>query len=323
MPISHWVPVALSVENDTPYVHWGDLGEFPFKEAFFDDTVRRWSWSDPTRVSRTRLDDLTTVVPGTLDTPRAVIFHSSRCGSTLTSRLLSEIPGMQVISEPAPINSLLIDCHARYDSAALTQILGDLVRVIGRARSLGHRQFILKTSSWNIRYHALFRAAFPGVPMVWIHRRPAEIFASLLRKPAGWINIQQSPSLADTLFGISGWEAEHLTRGEFCARALASVFAAASRAVEGTMLVLNYADLPHAVWTELIPFLGIDLDCDSIARMRHMAGFDAKSDTPIPFRGGCPELSPDEAALLGQNIDRLYQRIEGRQRCIDSSGDVS
>ena len=45
MPISHWVPVALSVEDDTPYLHWGDLGEIAFKEAFFDDTVRRWSQS--------------------------------------------------------------------------------------------------------------------------------------------------------------------------------------------------------------------------------------------------------------------------------------
>ena len=71
-----------------------------------------------------------------------------------------------MISEPAPVNSLLIDCHARYDPAALAQALGKLVRVIGRARSSGHRQFILKTSSWNVRYHALFRAAFPSVPLV-------------------------------------------------------------------------------------------------------------------------------------------------------------
>ncbi len=323
MPISHWVPVALSVEDDTPYLHWGDLGEISFKEAFFDDTVRRWSRSGPTRVSQTRLEDLTTLVPGTLDPPRAVIFHSSRCGSSLTGQLLSQIPGMQVISEPTPVNSLLVDCYARYDPAALAEALGRLVCVIGRARSSGHRQFILKTSSWNIRYHALFRGAFPSVPMVWIHRRPAEILASLLRKPAGWMDVQQSSPLADALFGISSREAGSLTRGEFCACALASVFASASQAIENTMLVLNYADLPHAVWTDLMPFLGITLERDSVARMHHMAEFDAKAGTPTPFRGSCPELSPDEAALLGQDVDRLYQRIEGRRRCIGSPCDVS
>ena len=323
MPISHWVPVALSVEDDTPYLHWGDLGEIAFKEAFFDDTIRRWSQHGSTRVSRTRLDDLATLASDTLDPPRAIIFHSSRCGSSLTGRLLSEIPGMQVISEPAPVNSLLIDCHARYDPAALAQALGKLVRVIGRARSSGHRQFILKTSSWNVRYHALFRAAFPSVPLVWIHRRPAETLASLLRKPAGWMDVQQSPPFPDALFGIASEEAGCLSRGEFCARALTSLFASASRAVEGTMFVLNYADLPHTVWTDLMPFLGITLDCDLIARMRHMAGFDAKAGTPTPFRGSCPELSPDEAALLGHDVDRLYQRIEGRRQCIGSPCGVS
>ena len=60
-----------------------------------------------------------------------------------------------------------------------------------------------------------FALPFPGCRSFGFIEGLREIFASLLRKPAGWINIQQSPSLADTLFGISGWEAQHLTRGEF------------------------------------------------------------------------------------------------------------
>lgn len=310
MSPSHWIPIALSTENGEPVVDWADIGPTEFAEPFFDDTIRQWRDGGSARVSRTRLENLTALATDELPSPRAVIFHSSRCGFSLTTRMLSEIAAMQVIAEPAPVNSFLLECTTQLDRTTQVRALRSLGKLIGRPREPRQGPYVLKTSSWNIRYHALFRDAFPGVPMVWIHRNPAHILASLLRKPAGWMDVQHDQILPHALFGISARDAAYMTRTEYCVRALASMFAAASSAVENAMLVLNYAELPDAVWTRLLPFLGIGVDPTSVIRMRHIAKFDAKSGRPVRFEQSHSQLPHDAKALLDQSVSQLYEKTE-------------
>jgi hypothetical protein len=313
LSISQWVPIALSVDNDALWVDWGNIGETEFKEAFFDETIRRWAQDGSAQVSRTGIEDMITLATDDLVSPRVVIFHSSRCGSTLVGRMLPAVPGMQVISEPAPVNSLLLECPSRFDRATCIRALRNLVRMIGRPRHPRQQQFALKTSSWNIRYYALFRAAFPTVPMVWMHRKPVEVMASLLRNSAGWMGVQQIPVLSETLFGIPFREATRLTRGEYCAHVLASLFVSALSAVEDTIPVMNYADLPQAVWTQLLPLLSIDREPELIDKMRQIARFDAKATTLSPFCYTPGTLSREEEAFLDRLVNRPYERIESRR----------
>ena len=57
-----------------------------------------------------------------------MIFHLSRCGSTLVSRLLGTLPGVVVVAEPAPLNTLLGLNPDRINEAALIEA----VRLLSR-----------------------------------------------------------------------------------------------------------------------------------------------------------------------------------------------
>jgi hypothetical protein len=79
-------------------IDWGDLDGVRFSEPFFDQTIERWAGGPAPRLIRTGLEALDTheLVPS-LD-PTALIFHLSRCGSTLMSRLLAVQAETLVIS---------------------------------------------------------------------------------------------------------------------------------------------------------------------------------------------------------------------------------
>src|SRR6185312_2160384 len=101
------VPVALSL--DPPAIDWGDLGGMRFSEPFFDQTIERWAGgTPPPRLLRTGFDALDALDAAPSLEPTALIFHLSRCGSTLLSRLLATLPATLVIAEPRPLNTLLM-----------------------------------------------------------------------------------------------------------------------------------------------------------------------------------------------------------------------
>jgi hypothetical protein len=299
--------------DDSLCVDWGDIGETEFTDPFFGQTIRRWVQVKNPTLRRTDLQELLALAADDATSPRAIIFHSSRCGSTLVGRMLAGIHGMQVLSEPGPVNDLLIECPGRLDQATCVRALGSLVRALVRSRHASHRHFVLKTSSWNIRYHALLERAFPDVPMIWIHRDPAEVLASVLRRPAGWIEVQHVPFLTQALFGIPGEEAASLTPAQYCARVLASLLNAALSALDNRVLVINYRDLPIAVWTQLAPFLNFRLTCHAIDTMRDIAYFDAKAPGRTPFSSTIARLSRQDRLLVDTLARGLYEGIESRR----------
>ena len=131
-----------------------------------------------------------------------MIFHLSRCGSTLVSRLLGTLPGVVVVAEPAPLNTLLGLDPDRVDEAALVRVVRLLVRAQGRCRHGDERLFVLKCTSWNIRRRAILAAAFLETPWTWVQRDPARVVASLLAKLPGWLALQAAPEWAAQHFGL-------------------------------------------------------------------------------------------------------------------------
>src|ERR1700683_1144916 len=108
MDLAHWTPVAVSVEDDGRIaVDWGDLRGVRFTEPFFQQTVERWAGGNPAPLVRTGLDALEACDAAPALDPK-FIFHLSRCGSTLCARMLGAADGVTVLSEPGPINDVLM-----------------------------------------------------------------------------------------------------------------------------------------------------------------------------------------------------------------------
>jgi hypothetical protein len=307
-----WTPVALTV--DPPALDWGDLRGVRFAEPFLDQTIDGWAGGDPAPLVRTGFDTLEALEAlgaPSLD-PALLIFHLSRCGSTLLSRLLAALPGVLVVAEPAPVNALLAAPAEQSDEAARVDLLRLLVRALARRRFGDERHCVLKLSSWNIRHVGLFRRAFPGVPIVWVQRDPAAIMASLLAKPTGWQRLQHRPHEAQVLFGDEAVRAGADTKA-FIAAALAALLRAAAEARPD--LVVDYAELPHAAWERVAPLLGLAVTTDDTARLRLEAGYYAKDRGRRPFAGDPPErlaLRDSLAPLAAETVVPLYRAVAAR-----------
>ena len=150
--LARWTPIRFDFSGSAPTVDWADLRGERFVEPFFDDSVARWA-SGPraAQLVRTGLDALVALDDEPSLEPAGMIFHLSRCGSTLVSRLLSTLPGVVVLAEPSPLNALLGLDPDRVDQAAQVQVVRLLVRALGRRRHADEKQFVLKCTSWNIR----------------------------------------------------------------------------------------------------------------------------------------------------------------------------
>ncbi len=274
--LARWTPIRFDLSTPNPTVDWADLSAERFVEPFFDQTVARWSTGPRAQpLVRTGLEALVALDGEPSLDPAGIIFHFSRCGSTLVSRLLSTLPGVVIVAEPSPLNALLGLDPARVDGATLVQVVRLLVRALGRRRHGDEQRLVLKCTSWNIRRQEILTAAFPGTPWVWVQRDPAQVVASLLATPPGWLGHHVPPVGTALRFGIDPATVPTMTRAEFTARALGAMLFSASVGPPGR-LCIDHSELPAAAWQRVAPHFGIEIDPAAIERMTEQSRFYSK-----------------------------------------------
>ena len=295
--LARWTPIRFDFSGPIPVVDWADLSEERFVEPFFDQTVAR-SMSGPRArpLVRTGLDALVALDSEPSLEPAGMIFHLSRCGSTLVSRLLRTVPGVVVLAEPAPLNALLRLDPDLVDEATLIRLVRLLVRALGRRRHGDERHLVLKCTSWNIRRRAVLSAAFPETPWVWVQRDPLRVLASLLAEPPGWLGLQARPHGAARLFGLDPATVLAMSPIEFAGRVLGSMLDVAATDPNRRLLV-DYADLPSAVWQRVAPHFGLEADAATTERMIEQSRFYSKDAESRVFTGDTPESRPATDAM--------------------------
>lgn len=295
--LARWTPIRFDFSGPAPAVDWADLSAERFVEPFFDQTVAGWASSPRARpLVRTGLEALVALDGEPSLEPAGMIFHLSRCGSTLISRLLGTLAGVVVLAEPAPLNALLGLDPGLVDEAGQVAAVRLLVRALGRRRHGDERLLVLKCSSWNIRRRAVLAAAFPQTPWIWVQRDPAQVLASLLAEPPGWLGLQATPARAAGLFGLDPAAVPGMTRAEFAARVLGAMLAAAATDPVGR-LCIDHADLPTAVWQRVVPHFGLEADPAAIEQMIAQSRFYSKDAAPRLFAGDVPERRPITDAM--------------------------
>ncbi len=300
--LAGWTPVALTLLHGELALDWGDLRGVRFSEPFLHQTVERWAAGDPAPLVRTGRGALEALDAEPSLDPALIIFHVSRCGSTLLARLLGELPGVLAVSEPAPVNSLLLA-----NEFATPAALRLLVRALGRKRFGDERHYVLKLSSWNVTRAALVRAAFPAARIIWLQRAPEAVVASILADPPGWMKLRRDPAAVRALFGI---EAPGEDDAGFCIAAVAALLRAAQKLAPD--LVLDYGELPQAAWAEAAALLGLAPGADDIARMARAARFAAKDAVLRPFVPATPEgrrLAAELGAKVAETLVPLYAAL--------------
>jgi len=107
--------------------------------------------------------------------PDLVIFHWSRCGSTLLSGALAKDPDVKVVSESMLISQMLVDPH--WHASEHQELLDLALRLQGRFRH-GEHQLVVKCNAWDLQDWRLWIQSYPAANMICLGRDPAKIASS-------------------------------------------------------------------------------------------------------------------------------------------------
>jgi len=326
-PFDGWSPVRVFCEPDDGWsVDWCRIGEERFSDPFFAQTIDR-ALQRPFNQAfrrRTRLDTLGEALGGANALrPAGLIFHMSRCGSTLVSQMLAALPRSIVVSEAEPVDDVLA-AH-RHDPAVTDEWRAErlrwIVTALGRSVRGDPGRFVLKMDSWHVLDLPLIRRAFPGVPSIMVYRDPFEVLVSHEREP-GWM---MQLGYAERFLGLTQDEAAALPRAEYRARLLERFLRALLGADDPACRLVNYTELPGAAIESIPLWFGIDPGSEGRRTMAAAARRDAKR----PYQEHTPD-SEEKQRRAGAAIRAaaetwllpVYHQLEAqrrRQRPVDSS----
>jgi hypothetical protein len=278
-PPDGWLPTRVSPHAGALYVHWAYFGARRLRQPFFESEVYGCVSQPPNRLFRyvTSIEKLAAWLKAHPHLqPSGFIFHMSRCGSTLVSQMLATLPSNIIVSEASPIDTVVQASHWWPDldeqrhAAWLTSIVG----AFGQQRHGDERRYFVKLDCWHTQALPLFRRAFPAVPWVFLYRDPVEVLASQASQPG----TQMLPrGVGPDLYGIERSYGPGAAE-DYYARVLAKVCEPVLRHYgQGGGLLVNYRELPEALFTAILPHFGVACDQADRAAMTAATRYDAKT----------------------------------------------
>jgi hypothetical protein len=313
-----WIPVRLYWRESQPMVDWCYLGRHRFQDSFFDQTVGQCMLEPFNLLFRHQtpmqvLGELNEARPGLQ--PNGFIFHLSRSGSTLVSRMLSALPKNIVISEARPVDSTL---RSPFQNATVTDErrttwLRWMVSALAQQRRGDEENLFIKFDAWNISDVPVIRQAFPDVPWIFIYRDPVEVLVSQMDHRGA----HMVPGVINPLlFGMDSNTVIEMEPEDYCAKVLAAICEAALQYHPHGGMLINYTQLPEAVWSSISKFFGLSFTEAEMQIVRDVARLDAKN-AALVFRNDSAKKQEQATDRIREAANRwlypLYEELESRR----------
>jgi hypothetical protein len=317
----HWVPIRIFWKEGRPLLDWCYLGETRFTDPFFEQTITSVLHSPFASLFRHHTPvefagELADVDPPI--NPSGFIYHMSRCGSTLVSRMLAQLPSSIVASEPPILDEVLRarGAHSPVDRETRIRWVKWIVGTLGRRRFPEESRFFVKLDCWSICDFELVHAAFPDVPWMFVYRTPLEVLVSQHTQPSRFT----VPGYLDpTVLGLEPGTALTVPRHEYCARILSLILETALRHMEQYGgLAVEYRQLPEAVSRGIADAFSLTFTEPELEVLRAASKIDAKNPS-FEFESDAErkqsQASPSLREACVRWLDRPYQRIEVLRAC--------
>jgi hypothetical protein len=315
-----WLPVRAWQSEGQWRLDWCWFGETRLTRPFFREDVEQ-ALRLPFNLAFRR-DTPLEALPETIAAdgavaPSAFIFHASRCGSTLMAQMLAALPRYIVLSEPAPLDSLL---RAHRVDAAIAErqpeLLAALLSAYGQRQQGGERQMVVKLDAWNIFEAPLLLELYPQTPRLFLYRDPLEIVVSQLRIPG----MHRVPGMLGPSALDSDEFAQTLSPPEYTSLIIGRILESGLELCQRLGGVpVNYSELPGALWGRLGHLFGLT-QADRPA-LGEAAAFNAKRPG-FDFVSDSQEKRDEADAAVRAAVARWAQapyealerlRLEGRR----------
>lgn len=171
-----------------------------FVDPFFSDTILKYKslLENSGTHSVTSLTFLNVYAQKTdpVLPPCLLVFHTSRCGSTLLSQALC-VPDRHLVLSEVPFLDDLFRLEDKLTEEQITTLASSFIRILLLGKQIS--TLILKVDCWHIFKYTWYKKIFPEATTIFLYRDPISIRASHLRKkgmhmipgfvPAEWSGI--------------------------------------------------------------------------------------------------------------------------------------
>ncbi|XDF33975.1 sulfotransferase family protein [Paracidovorax avenae] len=323
-----WSPIRIYREpGGELLVDWMRAPPEVTRTPFFADGVQnamQWPFHQAFR-RQTPLADLIGWAQASLGLqPSGIVFHVSRCGSTLVTQAFAALDDHVALSEPPPLDDLLRADHRLpgLDPAQALLATRAFASTWARPSPPGrHGHLVIKCDCWATALAGRISEAWPDTPWLFLYRDPLEVLVSQMQQRAAYL-IPGGP-LGVNPAGIPFDEALRMGPEAYCARSLGSIYAAMVREFRpDRTLLIDYRQLPAAIPGDIAPHFGMQPGAQAIERMQATFGVHAKNPSHpfTPDAGRKHREAPQRLRELAQEwIAPHYDALE-RLRTGQDSG---
>jgi hypothetical protein len=256
---------------------------------------------DDDRITRTPMEEFIRQYSSADSEKKAgFIFHMSRCGSTLATQMLATSRRCYVLSEPTVINAIF-NPALNIPFMQRRALLNAALRCFAGYAPRECEFIFVKFRSWNTLFMKEIVEGFSHIPWVFMHRNGAEILASVLDRPPGWL---RSKSIHADFFSerleLAEARIRHMRLDEFTVRILGAFCRSAVAAMSTRSYHIDYATLPGRFIRLLQDNWNMDLSAPEKQAMLLRAEFYSKDPT------GQMRFVPDREAKLKQITAKQY-----------------
>lgn len=319
------VPVAIDPESETGgsgKVLWADIGDYPFREWQFMYTIQ--SLANDGAIGEAFVTDFAILQDDRLLVdpikPSGLMFHISRCGSTLSAKALARSPRHVVINQGGPLQrgfwaTITRDWTVEAEpSPENLKALRNLICAMTRRRRPEQTYSFVKFISWNTMYMDFVLKAFPEVPALFLYRNPVEVIASVLRETSAvlWAKGRRQ---AGFLSGIDWQDTAAMDDVSYLSACFANYLKLAESA-PGNVKHVNYKDINPANFPAMIrQGLHFDTGEEEFSLMLEQFQFHSKDDSDKQqFRSDSAEkresIPAADRKLIESQCAELMQKLD-------------
>lgn len=240
-----WLPFAFEWGTGGAELVWG-RGVAYAEEAFHEQVVMALRSRPMNRMFAVRTPltpEFVTALEADALPVRGLVFHMSRCGSTLIAQALKAWPGVRVLSEPGLLDTAITVACAGNDPdwMIFRAVIAALAQPAGTDRDVA-----IKLDAWHALALAKIRKRMP-VPWLFAYRYPLEVLVSHAREPG---RHTVPGMLPPAWFGAPAQTHDAQTLVQYAAQVIGAICAAVVPHAS-TANLLNYAELPAALTTRV------------------------------------------------------------------------
>jgi hypothetical protein len=306
-PLFNWIPVNLIEKDNKLYFEWIYLGDIKYAEPFFDETIAKCKSHDYNSKQFKVISTVDNLIDWSKDLIsvelKALVFHVSRCGSTMLSQSLATSSENIMISEAPIIDQILRSDLFAVDKKSI--LIKSVIKLLGQKRFSEQKNLIIKLDAWHIFKADYLRSLFPEIPFALLYRNPEEV----LKSHQKLMGMHMVPNLLPSdIFGISNKEINERSYQQYGALVLEKYFEGFLDFYEKdqNVIILNYNNGMKAVVEKFTSLIYVDYSSDELEKMYDRLKKHSKNETTAFFGDSFKE----EALQIDfERLDILHEKL--------------